>query len=82
MARSKLCIQFFMCLYCDHTQQEGATDPIVTASKEEEYEVESILKHCWWGQVMEYLVHWHGYNETEDSWVSEQDLIHALQILQ
>ena len=31
---------------------------------------------------MEYLVHWHGYDEAEDSWVSEQDLIHAQQILQ
>ena len=54
------------------------SDPIVTAGEEEEYEVESILRHHWqWGRVMEYLVHWHGYDEAKDSQVSEQDLIHT-----
>ena len=60
----------------------GHPDPIVIAGQEEEYEVESILRHRWWGRTMEYLVHWHGYNGTEDSWMSEQNLIHAQQILQ
>ena len=60
----------------------GPPDSIVTAGAEEEYELESILRHCWQGQVMEYLVHLHGFDEAEDSWVSEQDLIHAQQILQ
>ena len=45
-------IQLFISLYCDHKQQ-GATlgppNPIVTAGEEEEYEVGSILRHCWWG---------------------------------
>ena len=31
---------------------------------------------------MEYLVHWHVYDEVEDIWVSEQDIVHAQQILQ
>ena len=57
-------------------------DPIVTAGAEEEYEVESILRHCWQGQVTEYLVYWRGYNEAKDSWVQEQDLIHTQQFLQ
>ena len=60
----------------------GPHDSIVTAGEEEEYEVKSILRHRWRGRVTEYLVHWHGYNEVEDSWVQEQDLIHAQQILQ
>ena len=60
----------------------GPSDPIVTAGEEEEYEVEIILRHCQWGQVTEYLVHWHGYDEAEDNWVQEQDLIHTQQILQ
>ena len=60
----------------------GPPNPIETASKEEEYEVESILRHHQWGRVMEYLVHWCSYDEAEDSWVSEQDLIHGQQILQ
>ena len=57
-------------------------DPFVTAGAKEEYEVESILRHHQQGQTMEYLVHWHGYDKAEDSWVQEQDLIHAQQILQ
>ena len=60
----------------------GPPNPIVIAVKEEEYEVESFLRHRWWGQVMENLVHWHSYDKAGDSWASEQDLIHAQQILQ
>ena len=60
----------------------GPPDPTVTAGEEEEYEVESILRYHRRGQVTEYLVHWYGYNEAEDNWVQEQDLIHAQQILQ
>ena len=44
--------------------------------------MESILRHGWLGQVMEYLVHWYVYDEAEDGWVPEQELIHAQQILQ
>ena len=55
----------------------GPPDPIVTAGAEEEYKLESILRHHRWGQVMEYLVHWCSYNKVEDSWVSEKDIIHA-----
>ena len=60
----------------------GPPDPIVTASQQEEYEVEDILRHRRWWQTMKYLVHWCGYDDTEDSWVLEQDLIHTQQILQ
>ena len=52
-------------------------DPSVTAGAEEEYKVESILRHRQQGPVMEYLVHLHSYDEAEDSWVQEQDLINA-----
>ena len=44
--------------------------------------MESILRHLWQGQVMEYLAHLHRYDKAEDSWVSERDLIHAQQVLQ
>ena len=60
----------------------GPPDLIVTACEEEEYEVESILTYRWPGQVTEYWVHWRSYDEAEDSWVSEQDLVYAQQILQ
>ena len=55
----------------------GLPDSIVTSSEEEEHEVESILRHRQGGQKAECLVHWHGYNKAEDSWVLEQDHIHA-----
>ena len=55
----------------------GPPDPIVTAGTKDEYEVESILRHCRRGQVTEYLVHWCGSNEAEDSKISERDLIYA-----
>ena len=60
----------------------GPLNPIVTAGDKEECELESILKHRWQQQVMGYIVHCYGYDEAEDNWVSEQDLIHAHQILQ
>ena len=55
----------------------GPPNPIVTTIKEEEYEVESILRHPQWGGAMEYLVNWYGYDEADGSWVSEQDLVHT-----
>ena len=60
----------------------GPPDHIMTAGAEKEYEVESILRYYQQGSAMEYLVQWHGYDKAEDSWVSEQDLIYAQQILQ
>ena len=57
-------------------------NPIVITGEEDKHEVERILRHCQRGWAMEYLVYWHGCNEIEDSWVSEQDLVHAQQILQ
>ena len=60
----------------------GPPDLIVTAGAEEEYEVESILRHRRWGQVIEYLLYWRSYNKAKDNWVSEKDFIHAQQILQ
>ena len=60
----------------------GPPDPLVTANEEEEYKVESILRHRWQGLAIEYLVPWYSYDEVEDSWVSEQDFVHAHYISQ
>ena len=60
----------------------GSPDPIVIAGAEEQYKVESILRNHQWGQVIEYLLHSHGYDKAEVNWVQEQDLIHAQQNLQ
>ena len=47
-----------------------------------EYETEKILGHYQRGPIIKNLVHWHSYNDVEDSLVPEQDLIHVQQILQ
>ena len=60
----------------------GPPEPIVITGAEEEYEVESILRYYWWGQMTEYLVHWYGCNKAEYIWVLEQDFIHTTQVLQ
>ena len=62
----------------------GPLDPIVTAGKDEEYEVESFFffMHCQREQAMKYLVHWCGYDKAENSCISEQDFVYAQQILQ
>ena len=68
---------FLLLLYSAVGSTLGPPDPIVTAGEEEEYEVKSILRTRQLGRVTEYLVHWCSYDEAEDSWFSEQDLIHA-----
>ena len=59
----------------------GPPDPILTAGEEEEYKLESILKHQRHGQATEYLVHGYSYDEAENIWVSEQDLVHPYKVI-
>ena len=51
----------------------------------EEYEVEAILDHRYkrklGQQVLEYLVKWVGYDQTECTWEPEDNLRNALEIL-
>ena len=48
--------------------------PGPTFSDEEEYEIEAILDHRDIRGCREYLVHWLGYPNSDDSWVKEEDL--------
>jgi hypothetical protein len=43
---------------------------------EEEYEIESIIrtKRQGQGKKLQYLVHWKGYPNSNDSWVDHEDL--------
>ena len=41
---------------------------------DEQYAVEAILDHRQVGRSRQFLVHWEGYSETEDSWVKEGDI--------
>ena len=50
--------------------------PIVV-DEEEEYEVEALLAHRVQRGTRPYLVHWRGYDNKEDSWLSEIELEHS-----
>ena len=41
---------------------------------DEQYAVEAILDHRKVGRSRQFLVHWEGYSDTEDSWVKERDI--------
>ena len=51
-------------------------------NREEEYEVEQILKHRGRPKRHQYLVRWKGYAADEDSWQNEADLRNASELLQ
>ena len=57
--------------------------PPVIDQGEEEYEIESIIKsrRKGRGRKLQYLVHWKGYPNADNSWVDEKDL-HAPELLQ
>ena len=54
-------------------------DPVFP--EEEEYEIEVIVDHRDIRRRREYLVHWLGYPNSDDSWVKEKDL-HATDLLE
>jgi len=43
-------------------------------AEDEQYAVEAILDHRKVGRSCQFLVHWEGYSDTEDSWVKEGDI--------
>ena len=40
----------------------------VTEDRKEEYKVESIVTSCYKGTCLEYLIHWNGWSETDQTW--------------
>ena len=69
-------------LYSEKVATLGPPSPNVTAVKEKEYKVESILRHHLQGWAMEYLMHWHGNDEAENNWALKQDLVHIQKTLE
>jgi hypothetical protein len=43
-------------------------------AEDEQYAVEAILDHRKVGRSRQFLVHWQGYSDTDDSWVKEKDI--------
>ena len=66
------------------TEQYGTpfTSPPPIIDSEEEYEIENILdaRRHGRGHKLQYLVHWKGYPNSDDSWIDHKDL-HAPDLL-
>ena len=50
--------------------------PPIVVDEEEEYEVEALFAHKVQLGTRQYLVCWRGYDNSEDSWLSETELEH------
>ena len=63
------------------SQKRPAPPPPDIINEEEEYKVEAILKHRKRGRRYWYLVHWKGYDASDNSWIPKRDLIHLEELL-
>jgi hypothetical protein len=58
-------------------QEKPTPPPPDIINEEEEFEIEEIRGHRRRGRGTQYLVHWKGYNDEEDTWIAESHLPHA-----
>src|SRR5579863_5500193 len=58
--------------------------PEIVAGEEGHYEIEKILKVCpmWNRKSIQYLVHWKGYPDSDNSWLPAKELTHAQDLVQ
>jgi hypothetical protein len=70
----------------DPFDREQPPPPSVTIEGEEEYEIETIIKSGMRGQGrrrgLQYLVRWKGYGPESDTWVREDDMAHARDLIE
>ena len=74
---------FHVSLLKSHTaggSSAGPPEPVEIAGHLE-YQVERILRHRGVGARRRYQVRWVGYDDSEDTWLSEEDLANALDVL-
>jgi hypothetical protein len=63
------------------SQKRPLPPPPDIINDEEEYEVEEIRGHRKQGRGTQYLVHWKGYNDIEDSWLPQLALENSEEML-
>jgi len=56
--------------------------PPTIINEEEEYEVEEVKKHRKQGRRTQYLVHWKGYGDEHDQWITETRLLYAKEAIE
>ena len=67
--------------YYQEQHMELAPPPIII-NKEEEYEVEEVWKYRKQGREVQYLVHWKGYRDEHNQWITEIGLSHAKEVIE
>ena len=72
--------------YCKEPQFQGQhMDPVpppTIINKEEEYKVEEVRKHGKQGWGTQFLVHWKGYGDEHDQWITETGLPHTKEAIE
>ena len=61
--------------------EEPAPLPTII-NKEEEYKVKEVRKHRKWGIGTQYLVHWKGYGDEHNQWITKIGLLHAKEVIE
>jgi len=64
------------------SQHKDPAPPPDIINEEEEYKVEEIRGHRKKGRGTQFLVHWKGYGNEHDQWMTETNLQHAKEAIQ
>ena len=70
---------------CKEPQYKGQhmeLAPLLTViNEEEEYKVKEVRKHRKQDKGTQYLVHWKGYRDEHDQWITEKGLPHVREVI-
>ncbi len=56
--------------------------PPIVIDKVDEYEIKDIVDRQYHHGRLQYLVHWKGYNNTEDTWIDAANLPHSQELIE
>jgi len=63
-------------------QYKKLAPPPTIINEEKEYEVEEVRKYRKWGKRTQYLVHWKGYGDEHNQWITELGLSHMKEAIE